>query len=131
LLRVVAINYGTTRTFPEVPQYHLIYDMGAGSTTATVVSFESRTIDAGRSTKNVTEIISHGVGFDRELGGDLFNALLVDHLIDAFRSSKTGTKAKSDIRSDGKALAKLWKEALRIKQLLSANLDASASVISR
>jgi hypoxia up-regulated 1 len=127
-LTVVAINYGTTRTFSEKPQYHLIYDMGAGSTSATVVSFSSRNINAGRAEKTVTEITTLGVGFDRELGGDLFNSRLVDHLIDTFRNSKAGKKAKSDIKSDGRAFAKISKEASRIKQLLSANVDAAASV---
>ena len=91
---VVAINYGTTRMFSEEPQYHLIYDMGAGSTTATIVSFTSRSVKEGKTNKTVIDIATHGIGYDRELGGDLFNARIVDNFVDAFRTSKAGAKAK-------------------------------------
>jgi hypoxia up-regulated 1 len=103
--------------------------MGAGSTTATVVSFSSRSVKEGKSDKTMIEITTHGIGYDRELGGDLFNARIVDTLIDAFRTSKAGSKAKTDIKSNGKAFARLFKEALRVKQALSANTDTTASVI--
>jgi hypoxia up-regulated 1 len=102
--------------------------MGAGSTTATVVSFGSRTVKEGRSNKTVIDISTHGTGYDRELGGDLFNARLVDNLAEAFRSSKAGAKAKTDIKTDGRAFARLFKEASRVKHVLSANADTSASV---
>lgn len=125
----VAIQYASTRTFSEEPQYHLIYDMGAGSTTATVVSFRSRSVKEGRSNKTIIEIATHGVGYDRHLGGDLFNSRLVDTLFNAFQSSKTGVKAKSDIKSNGRAFARLLKEASRVKQVLSAGTDAMASVV--
>jgi len=124
----IALQYGTTRTFSEEPQYHLIYDMGAGSTTATVVSFSSRSVKEGKSNKTVIDVATHGVGYDRELGGNLFNSRLVDNLVETFRSNKAGAKAKTDIRKDGKAAARLYKEASRVKHALSANTDATASV---
>ncbi|KAJ8589562.1 hypothetical protein M405DRAFT_817788 [Rhizopogon salebrosus TDB-379] len=34
-----AVNYAMTRTFSTTPEYHVIYDAGASSTCATVVSF--------------------------------------------------------------------------------------------
>lgn len=125
----MAISYGTTRVFTEDPQYHLIYEMGAGSTTATVVSFTSRTVKEGKSNKTVTEISTHGTGFDRELGGNLMNSRLVGFLVDAFRSSKTGGKAKGDITASGRAYARLLKEASRVKHVLSANTDTTAAVL--
>jgi hypoxia up-regulated 1 len=102
--------------------------MGAGSTTATVVSFSSRTVKEGRSNKTVIDISTHGIGYDRELGGDLFNARLVENLAEVFRSSKTGAKAKTDINTDGRAYARLFKEASRVKHVLSANAETYASV---
>ena len=126
---LVAINYGTTRTFSEEPQYHLIYDMGAGSTTATIVSFTSRSVKEGKTNKTIIDIATHGIGYDRELGGDLFNARIVDNFVDAFRTSKAGAKAKTDIKTDGRAFARLFKEAARVKHVLSANADTTASVI--
>ena len=102
--------------------------MGAGSTTATVVSFSSRTVKEGRSNKTVIDISTHGIGYDRELGGDLFNARLVENLAEVFRSSKAGAKAKTDINTDGRAYARLFKEASRVKHVLSANGETYASV---
>ena len=128
LLIAVAINYGTTRIFTEDPQYHLNYEMGAGSTTATVVSFTSRTVKEGKTNKTVTEISTHGTGFDRELGGDLMNSRLVGFLVDAFRSSKSGGKATGDITTSGRAYGRLLKEASRVKHVLSVNTDTTALV---
>jgi len=102
--------------------------MGAGSTTATIVSFASRSITEGKSNKTVIDIATHGIGYDRELGGDLFNTRIVDILVDGFRTSKSGAKAKTDIKTDGRAVARLFKEAARVKQVLSANADTTASV---
>ena len=124
----MAINYGTTRIFTEEPQYHLIYDMGAGSTTATVVSFITRTVKQGKTNKTITEIMTHGTGFDRTLGGDLMNSRLRNFLIDAFRSSKSGAKAQGNIATSGRAYARLLKEASRVKHILAANTDTTASV---
>lgn len=128
MLIAVAINYGTTRVFTEDPQYHLIYEMGAGSTTATVVSFTTRTVKEAKTNKTITEIATHGTGHDRNLGGDLMNSRLVSFLVDAFRSSKSGAKAKKDITVSGRAYARLFKEASRVKHILSANTDTTASV---
>jgi hypoxia up-regulated 1 len=102
--------------------------MGAGSTTATIVSFSSRTVKEGRSNKTVIDISTHGIGYDRELGGDLFNARLVENLAEVFRSSKAGAKANTDINTDGRAYARLFKEASRVKHVLSANGETYASV---
>jgi hypoxia up-regulated 1 len=124
----VAINYGTTRNFGGDPQYHLIYDMGAGSTTATIISFQSKVVKSGKMNKTVIELGTHGFGFDRELGGELFTTRLVDRLIDLFRKSKSGSRATTDIQTNGRAMARLYKEASRVKQVLSANTETHASV---
>jgi len=128
-LKVVAIQYGSTRTFSEEPEYHLIYDMGAGSTTATVVSFRSKTVKEGRSNKTVIEIATHGLGYDKGLGGDLLNDRLVESFVEAFRTSRSGAKAKTDVKTDGRAFARLYKEASRVKHVLSANADTMAHVL--
>ncbi|KAI9675720.1 MAG: lumenal Hsp70 protein [Caeruleum heppii] len=132
----VGLNYATSRTFPDVsadgkPETHLVFDMGAGSTTATVLRFQGRTVkDVGRFNKTIQEVNVLGTGWDRSLGGDAMNGLLVDKMIDAFVAS---SKAKSAgvqagaVNSHGRAAAKLWKEAERIRQVLSANTETMAS----
>jgi hypoxia up-regulated 1 len=131
----VGLNYATSRTFPSVtngeqPEYHIVYDMGAGSTTATVLRFQSREVkDVGRFNKTVQEVHVLGAGWDKILGGDALNDLIVDDMITKFvgnKKLKEGTTA-SDIRAHGKTMAKLWKESERIRQILSANTETGST----
>ena len=116
----IAVNYAMTRSFPE-PEYHVIYDAGASSVRATVVQFA---LD-GKGKSAGTQITVAGVGYDRKIGGTELDRRLRDILIDEFN-----TKHKKDIRSDARGMAKLWKEAGRVKAILSANNDAMATVES-
>lgn len=131
----VGLNYATSRTFPSVsdgeqPEYHLVYDMGAGSTTATVLRFQSRAVkDIGRFNKTVQEVHVLGAGWDRTLGGDALNELIVDDMVNKLVESKkliAGTTV-SDIKTHGKTMAKLWKDSERIRQILSANTETSST----
>ncbi|KAJ7270749.1 Hsp70 protein-domain-containing protein [Mycena haematopus] len=114
----VAVNYAMTRTFPT-PEYHIIYDAGASSIRATLVSFSTPDTVSG------TQIAVAGVGYDLATGGTELDRRLREILIEAFN-----TKHKKDIREDKRGMAKLWKEAGRVKAILSANNDATATVES-
>ncbi|EGN94918.1 hypothetical protein SERLA73DRAFT_114391 [Serpula lacrymans var. lacrymans S7.3] len=118
----VAVNYAMTRTFPA-PEYHVIYDAGASSIRATVVSFTPTGDTKSKSTG--TQISALGVGYDRRTGGTELDRRLREILIDNFVS-----KHKRDIRTDKRGMVKLWKEAGRVKAILSANTDATSTVES-
>ncbi|TDL26892.1 actin-like ATPase domain-containing protein [Rickenella mellea] len=122
----VAINFAMTRTFPT-QEYHVIYDAGASSIKATVVSFTTVPGDPkGKSTsKDSTHVSVAGVGFDRKAGGTELDRRLRDMLVEDFQ-----TKHSQDIRKDMKGMAKLWKEAGKVKAILSANTEAMSSVES-
>ncbi|MCJ1379569.1 lumenal Hsp70 protein [Xylographa soralifera] len=132
----VGLNYATSRTFPVIkegikPEYHLIYDMGAGSTTATVLRFQGKNVkDVGKFNKTIQEVQVIGVGWDKSLGGDVFNALILEDMISKFAETpqlkSLGTNT-TRIKQDGRTVAKLWKEAERMRQVLSANTEISAS----
>jgi len=66
-----------------------------------------------------------GVGYDRTTGGVELDRRMRDILIDAF-DAKTG----KDVQEDKRGMANLWKEALRVKAILSANNEAMAIVES-
>ncbi|MCJ1479092.1 lumenal Hsp70 protein [Lambiella insularis] len=132
----IGLNYATSRTFPVPkdgikPEYHLVYDMGAGSTTATVLKFQGKNVkDVGKFNKTVQDVQVMGVGWDRTLGGDAFNVLILEEMISKFVDIphlKTLGVTATHIKKDGRTLAKLWKEAERMRQVLSANSDTSAS----
>ena len=115
----VAVNYAMTRTF-AAPENHIIYDAGASSIVATVVSYapiDPKTPPAG------TSITVAGVGYDRKTGGLELDRRMRQILIEMFNA-----KSKRDIREDKKGMAKLWKEAGRVKAILSANTETMSSV---
>ncbi|KAJ8582405.1 actin-like ATPase domain-containing protein [Rhizopogon salebrosus TDB-379] len=119
----VAVNYAMTRTFSTTPEYHVIYDAGASSTRATVISFTAA--EDPKTKSPYTQINVLGVGYDRNTGGTELDLRLRDILIDSFIS-----KHRRDIRKDNRGMAKLWKEAGRVKTILSANSDAMSTVES-
>lgn len=120
----VALNYAMTRSFSEKKEWHIIYDAGAGGIRATVVSFESLKV-TGKKGKEGTKISVVGVGFDRSAGGIELDRRLRDMLALDFEAKHGRT-----ITGDTRGMSRLWKEAARIKAILSANTEAFASVES-
>ncbi|KAL6238934.1 hypothetical protein BDW75DRAFT_177457 [Aspergillus navahoensis] len=131
----VGLNYAMSRTFPSVsdgekPEYHVVYDMGAGSTTATVLRFQSRKVkDIGRFNKTVQEVQVLGTGSDRTLGGDSLNDLIIGDMLSQLLGDKKlkDRVGLADVRSHGKTMARLWKDAEKARQVLSANTETGVS----
>ncbi|KAI5368228.1 putative Heat shock protein 70 family [Septoria linicola] len=131
----VGLDYAKTRTFPDVskgetPEYHLVFDMGAGSTTASVLRFQSKSVkDVGKFNKTIQEVTVQGVGWDRTLGGDALNHVILDDFV-AKLMAKSEVESRgtteAEVRSNGRVMARFWKEAERVRQVLSANSDTSA-----
>ncbi|EOD49559.1 putative hsp70 family chaperone lhs1 protein [Neofusicoccum parvum UCRNP2] len=132
----VGLNYATSRTFPSVseggkPEHHMVFDMGSGSTTATVLRFQGRTVkDVGRFNKTVQEVQVLGTGWDKSLGGDALNELIIDDIIKQFaekpEAKKIGVQVE-DVRKHGRTMAKLWKDVEKVRQVLSANQQSGSS----
>ncbi|KAH7040705.1 Hsp70 protein-domain-containing protein [Microdochium trichocladiopsis] len=132
----VGLNYATSRTFPTVsdgqkPEQHMVFDMGAGSAKATIMKFQGRVVkDVGKFNKTVQEIQVMGSGWDRTLGGDSLNYLIVEDMLAKFVESPAAKKvgvAVKDVEAHGRAMAKLVKDAEKIRHVLSANTETSAS----
>jgi hypoxia up-regulated 1 len=132
----VGLNYATSRTFPSIneggkPEYHMVFDMGAGSTKATILKFQGRTVkDVGKFNKTIQEVQVLGSGWDRTLGGDALNEVIVDDMIAQFVASpaaKSVSPTIEAVQGHGRAAAKLLKEAERLRQILSANTNTQAS----
>ncbi|KAL3469181.1 Hsp70 protein-domain-containing protein [Aspergillus californicus] len=131
----VGLNYAMSRTFPSVtdgekPEYHVVYDMGAGSTTATVLRFQSRKVkDVGKFNKTVQEVQVLGSGWDKTLGGDSLNDVLVGDMVSQLLENKKlkDRVSVADVRAHGKTMARIWKDAEKARQVLSANSETGAS----
>lgn len=123
----VALNYGIFRRkdFNDSAQYVMFYDMGASKTTATIVSYQNtKTKERGYVETNPTLQIL-GVGYDRTLGGLEITLRLRDHLAKRFNEVN---KSAGSVFDNPRSMAKLFKEAGRVKTVLSANPEHVAQV---
>ncbi|XP_015126610.1 hypoxia up-regulated protein 1 isoform X2 [Diachasma alloeum] len=123
----VALNYGIfhRNEFNDTTQYIMFYDMGASSTTATVVSYQNVKTKERGYVETHPQVSILGVGYDRTLGGLEVQTRLQQHLAEEFDKLK---KTKSSVFESPRAMAKLFKEAGRVKNVLSANADHYAQI---
>lgn len=121
-----ALSYGVFRRkdINSTAQNIMFYDMGSGSTVCTIVTYQTvKTKEAGTQ----PQLQIRGVGFDRTLGGLEMELRLREHLAKLFNEQRKGQKAK-DVRENPRAMAKLLREANRLKTVLSANADHMAQI---
>lgn len=74
----------------------------------------------------MTSLVVHGVGYDTNVGGFVFDQIIRDIMKEDFEKAHT-----TDVSADGRAMAKLLKEASRVKHVLSANVASIARVRCR
>ncbi|XP_054032035.1 hypoxia up-regulated protein 1 isoform X2 [Dryobates pubescens] len=118
-----ALNYGVFRRkdINATAQNIMFYDMGAGSTVCTIVTYQTvKTKELGTQ----PQLQIQGIGFDRTLGGLEMELRLRDHLAKLFNEQHPA----KDVRKNPRAMAKLLKEANRLKTVLSANADHMAQI---
>ncbi|XP_066228033.1 hypoxia up-regulated protein 1 [Saccopteryx leptura] len=121
-----ALSYGVFRRkdINTTAQNVMFYDMGSGSTVCTIVTYQTvKTKEAGMQ----PQLQIQGVGFDRTLGGLEMELRLREHLAGLFNEQRKGQKVK-DVRENPRAMAKLLREANRLKTVLSANADHMAQI---
>ncbi|KAF5302060.1 hypothetical protein FQA39_LY19069 [Lamprigera yunnana] len=123
----VALNYGIFRIkdFNETAQYVMFFDMGASATTATVVSYQTIKTKEKGYVETHPQLTVIGIGYDRTLGGLDIQLRLRDYLATKFNEMK---KTPNDVFKNPRAMAKLFKEAGRVKNVLSANADHFAQI---
>jgi len=109
-----------------------MYDFGASGVRATIVSFhtvpteaESKVKTKSTKTSDVTHVTVLGFGSDRVASGNEMDLRLREFLQEKFESAHAQGASISD---EKRAVAKLWKEANRVKTVLSANTESRVSV---
>ncbi|CAB0045021.1 unnamed protein product [Trichogramma brassicae] len=123
----VALNYGIFRSkeINDSAHYVMFYDMGASSTTATIVGYQNvKSKDRG-FLETHPQVSILGVGYDRTLGGLEMQIRLRDYLAKEFDAIK---KTPNSVFNNPRAMAKLFKEAGRVKNVLSANAEHYAQI---
>ncbi|CAB4005469.1 hypoxia up-regulated 1-like, partial [Paramuricea clavata] len=121
-----ALNFGVFRynSFNTTEKIYMFYDMGATSTTATIVGFSTTKVKDRGIAETAPQLIVKGVGFDRSLGGREFDFRIRDHLVKLFMEKHKGL----DPTTSPRAMSKFLKEAKRVKQVLSANTETFSQI---
>ncbi|KAF1804289.1 heat shock protein 70 family [Mucor lusitanicus] len=125
----VALNYAVNREIGKSAENHIFYDMGAGSTVASIVTFSNVETKDGKISRSAPQLEVRGVGFDRTLGGHELDVRLQQLLVAGFMKAN-GNRVSTDIKTSSGAMTRLMKEANRVKQILSANTETMASIES-
>ena len=118
-----------SRSFPE-KEYHIIYDAGSSGIRVTLASFHTAPSDtASKAPKSKTGDPTHveikGFGYDRQASGVEMDYRLRRILKEAFETKHArGRVVDKEVR----AIAKLNKEANRVKTILSANTESNVVV---
>ncbi|XP_060836720.1 hypoxia up-regulated protein 1 isoform X2 [Rhopalosiphum padi] len=123
-----ALNYGIFRTksFNETsPMYMMFYDMGAYGTQVSVVSYQLIKSKDRIAPELQPHLAVLGVGYERNLGGLEIQLRLRDYLAAKFNDLKL---TPNDVTKNSRSMAKLFKEAGRLKNVLSANTEHFAQI---
>ncbi|XP_076457852.1 hypoxia up-regulated protein 1-like isoform X2 [Babylonia areolata] len=123
----VALHFGVFRrkNFNTSTQYYMFYDMGATSTVVSIVGYKMVKTQVGSRVESNPQLTVRGVGYDRDLGGLEMTLRLRDHLAEVFNGQR---QRSVRVQDNPRAMAKLMKEAERVKKVLSANTDHKAQV---
>lgn len=119
----VALNFLSNKKFESKDfngdkYYHLVYDVGAGSTTATLFSYTL-------SSEGSTILDVESVGFDETFGGQLLTKSIYNIIFEKFL---TKFKLDDDAELPPKLLARLLEAAEKAKIVLSVNSDYHVSL---
>ena len=113
-----ATMFGIDRLDRDKDVNVLFYNMGAMDTEVSIVKYSTITEMPANKTHEHVEILAEA--WDKNMGGGDLDKILLDMLATRFNSMKE-RKDKPDIRENPKAIKRLLKEVIKMKDILSAN----------
>lgn len=102
----------------------LFYNMGAMDTEVQITRYSMFNISEKKSSPYIHVLAET---WDRELGSQDLDIVIVNILADKFNSLPE-RQGKPDVRENQRAVRRLFKDAVKIKEILSANKFASVKV---
>ncbi|GBG34654.1 Heat shock 70 kDa protein [Hondaea fermentalgiana] len=120
-----AVQHGVYTEFQNASHKVLLYNMGSASTKVTLLDFYGKT---GKGGKTTTQIDVLAKAWDRTLGGDSIDMLMVQMIEDAFE--KTHGVDPGVVRESRRALERMRSQATKVKTVLSANAEIPVSIES-
>jgi hypoxia up-regulated 1 len=117
-----ALHFGIDRVFDE-PHNVLFYNMGSGSIQVSIATYSSFHSKEGSKNKTNGQFQVVGKAWDEEIGGFNFDMILADILATRFNENwhKKKSGAGKDIRDFIRPMTRLRMDALKIREILSAN----------
>merc|ERR1711871_644258 len=117
-----ALNYGIDRVFEE-PHNVLYYNLGANSLQVSIVRYSSYVVKESGKNKTIGQFEVIGKGWDANLGLSFIDVKLAEMLADRFNAlwAKKKSYNGEDIRNFVRPMTRLRSEAVKIKEVLSAN----------
>ena len=117
-----ALNYGIDRVFEE-PHTVLYYNMGANSLQVSIVRYSSYVVKEAGKNKTIGQFEVVGKAWDSSLGLSFIDVKLAELLADRFNAlwAKKKNYKGEDIRDFVRPMTRLRSEAVKIKEVLSAN----------
>jgi hypoxia up-regulated 1 len=119
-----ATIFGIDRLDNEKPVNIMLYNMGGKDTEVTIARYTAVEDDKGKQYEHI-EILAET--WDEHLGGADFDQVIVNMLVDAF-NGLPDRKGKADVRTNSRAMKRLFKESVKVKDILSANKVADIKV---
>ena len=118
-----ALQYGIERDFADKRESVVFYDLGAKSAEAALVEFSSYEDDKGNKVSQFE--VKDVAWVTHNAGGDALEAVLMDVLVAKFDAD---TGKGGEAWDNPRAVAKLRKQAQKVKHVLSANTEMSLSI---
>ena len=114
-----ALHYGIDRSFIDGTQRVLFVNVGAKSTQMSLVDFNSKNVKK-KGVRNITQnrlaVVSKA--WDRHLGGEDITQRIIDKICNTFNEQLGDGE---DVRENARAIARIRKQAKKVKEVLSAN----------
>jgi hypoxia up-regulated 1 len=99
----------------------VFYDIGATSTKALLVTFQSVPDVKAKKNKTIAQVLVRAITWDETLGGRFLDQQLANHFKQLIKSKYV------DVNIDDQRLTlRLLKEAAKVKEILSANQQTQA-----
>ena len=113
-----ALQYGIDRVFVNSTHKLLLFNMGAKSTQVALVHYNGKY--KKRGAQNITEgrLAVVAKAWDRHLGGEDFTNRIMQKMCDEFNKQLAEGE---DVRDSARAVARIRKQAVKVKTVLSAN----------
>jgi len=113
-----ALNYGIEREYNVTKAHnYILFNMGSSSTKVSVLRYSAY---IGKRARTVGQVEILGVAWDDFLGGNRFDGVIVENLIEAVKAHKEIQKeGLTDIRGKPRIMARLKKAARKAKEVLN------------